>query len=292
MEQLLENPNLDTETFIPGDEEITETGTKSWRPAKGKFVRGRKDALEEHPSGKIVGKVKRYGIIDAVSNDSFANRYVNFEIDVQTREGVVSLHAGLWDGEKDEFRPSGSAVSLAKACLLIAKNPTDTFMLKANKGADWMDEKTGKLREGTTYIDLYRVYQKDGKPFADRIAIPKRSGPPASYAEQWTELHAELKATSLYKDREGRGNRDAGATAKLTHLSELSKEVKAKGWPTPEEQPAAWSKLYAAASGQPSPATLAQWDDDIAGQMRQHLKDKEKLPRILADALAKPDPFA
>lgn len=289
---------LAPETYIPGEDEVESSGGNSWRLAKGKFVKGPKEALEEKPVQKIVGIPERFGIHYGETNDQYHRKYVQVEIEFKTRDGVCSVHASLWDSEREEFRPSGSAVSLGRAIVNMAKDPGKAYQLTVSKGDDWTDEKTGKLREGSTYVNLAVVVMREGKPFAEPIRSPKReaNAPRTSYTEQWAEIEPIIKASSLYKERDGNGTSKAP-----THFSEFCGECAAKGWPTPEQAPNEWLAILAKlVKGEPGPrATLAAWTENEWGNIRQVLKAKTDLPKMLVDVKLKldaaggsADPFA
>lgn len=262
---------MSEKTYIPDDNEVVGGGTgKSWRFSKGKIVSGReKDGtLVDRPH--IRGTLLRVGIHEGVTNDQYAKPYKQVEADIETRDGVIYVKAGLLDGETFELRPSRSSIDFAWGLMQLVEG--DVFQITTAKGEDWEDDK-GRNREGSTYVNFAKLIptQKDDKTIykEERLYRPKvdKDAPKVPMVDQWGALEPQVQSHPLFADRPASHSDDDDGNA-TTHLSALVKECAAKAWPSPEQAPGEWLAIVAALLGQQPKSSIAQVSDDEWGQIR------------------------
>jgi hypothetical protein len=256
--------------YIPSDDEVaTPSGGRDvWRFAEGKIITGREDdgTLRDRP--KVLGRLRRIGIFFGTAKDG--TPYGQLETDIETAEGKTRVKAGITD-KHGKVKPSVSLLCFAEGLLEIAKD--ELFVVTAISG-------TKKNAYGTysTFVNLFHL---DAATKRTTQVKRREFDKSKTMEERWEELAAELKTHPSYADRPaGEHDEDEGPT----HFSELCREMKERGWPTPEEAPVDWMNLMAHAMDEKPRATLNDYTQDEWGEARLILKDCKALPGLLKPA--------
>lgn len=269
---------------LPDEDAIKVTGGSQWRFSKGKIVRGEeKDGKYEGERERIVGILQRVGIFDGVGKTD-GQPYRQVEADFLTKEGVIHVKAGLSDPDvrgQLVMKPSVSAVKFAWGLTQFKKG--DAVMITATQSKDPV-VKDGRKLSKVTYVNWFKVDGNNATP----LYSPKRdpNEQPASLQQQWDAIEPLIRSHPAYAPRVDSEASDHSQAAAATHLQALSSMCRAKGWPTPDQQPVAWLNFMKVAFQQEeAKARLTDWDDDDWGECRQLLQDRETIPGKLQQAL-------
>lgn len=277
-----ETLNQTDETILSEDEITQQGGSSSWRPAKGKFVQGKEIIKQAEVDGQLIdvetgkypqekkvitGLLRRIGIFEA---DGKYGKQHKLECDIETKAGMLHLGTTLLDSN-DQFKVGIAALNLAW-CLLQFEKDGPIYLETA--WGDPVKLPNGKEGGRPTYINAYRVEGTNATP----IYRPKRdpNAPKLEMNEQWPALETQLRAHTAYKDREITQD-----PANPTHLSELVKWCKEKGWSSPDENPSGWLDLANAGFKTGLKSRLNDYTDDQWGEIRQAVAGMTDMPTVL-----------
>lgn len=261
--------SIDDDDFIPDESSVTtHEGIETWRFAEGKIVTGREETGTLREKVRLVGRLQRLGIHRGTNKDTGA-LYVQLEIDLRTAQGNCRAKVPLSDKAGVYPKPSVQTLNFAEGVLEI--KPNGLLAITAHQG-----KKPNAYGKFPTYVNFHHVAPNGDSTPVKRRAFDANNRP--DMAGQWLELEKEIRAHPAYAER------PATEDAAPSHLGELTKESAAKGWPTPEQKPAAWLGMlhgFLKKSGDVWP-TLAGPSDDEWGELRQVLKDRPDCPKALA----------
>lgn len=249
--------NQEETTYIPDESEVTASASRSsWRCANGKICKGSEDDGTLVTREKLVGRLRRIGIHDAVySREGKDRRVYQLEADIETRAGMERIKASLCDLRGND-QPSGVAIGLAWGLLQIAKD--EVLVITATQGT-----KKNEFGSYSTFVNTFTL--PDGKTTA--VEVPRRPRSDDPMEETLEKLLAEIRTHPAFADRPAHETDDDDGNA-TTHLSALVKECAAKAWPSPEQAPGEWLAIVAALLGQQPKSSIAQVSDDEWGQIR------------------------
>lgn len=266
-----------TTEYIPDESEVTaSSGRQSWRIANGKICKGSEDEGTLVTREKIVGRLRRVGIHEGeFTRDGKTKRVYQVEADIETAHGMERLKASLCD-QKGKDAPSGVAVGLLWGLLQIGKD--ELMIVIASQGS-----KKNEFNSYPTFVNVFTLPAgaKQGVPIEKRKRIDGED-----FADVQQGLIDQIRSHPAYAERPAHETDDEQGNA-TTHLSALCKECEAKGWPTPEQAPAEWLAMMAAAMGGNPKASIKEIPDDIWGETRLKLQDKpaNEPPKMLIPAI-------
>lgn len=264
--------------YIPNDSEVaTPVGGRAvWRIASGAICTGREEDGTLRERDKVVGRLRRIGVHHGLTKDT-SEPYGQLEADWETAEGMVRVKVGITEKGTGLVKPGVSAITYATGLLELAKD--ELAILTANQSS-----KKNKFGKYSTYANLYH-YNPVTKAQKETARRPRTE---ATMNEQWEQLEAELRLHPAFAERPASESDESDGAAN-THLSAFIQECAAKGWVTPEQNPAAWLKLMAKASVPPLATPhqkLSDHSDDQWGELRQAMAGRTEIPKALAPAQA------
>ena len=285
---------IEGEIEIPGDDEVkTQSGGKAWRFSKGRIVRGREEdgsfETRESITGIIVRKGFYRGTVEIATQHGKVQKPIyKVEADIKVKGGEI-VHVGC-DLLDDDFnvRPTMAAIKFAWG--LTQFGARDVIRIEASKGESWIDPKTGKTRDGSTYVNWFRV--ENGNAILHKQPARAKNAPSQSTSEKWAEMRLEelLRADPLYKEREKRESNSATSSASGPAFEAFCNLCRKAGWPTPEQAANEWLSVFAQIMKANPPATLghiseAEWDAASKGMKAKF--DSNTPPKAIAEAKAR-----
>lgn len=280
---------IDNQAAMPSRSDIQrESGGASWRFADGRICRGRESALETRPD--IYGRLRRVGIHQGVVPDT-GRPYMQIEADIEDEDGqIVHCHSSLLD-DYGQVKSSVPANNLAWA--LLQFEPGELILLEAGRSAPYKNSLGKEIT--STYVNASRIkVGEDGVVRATKLMPPRseKNGPRRTTLDRWLDLEPHVRRHPAFAERPARREDSQEGAPGATHLGVLGQECAAKGWPSPQQAPAEWLAMLGAAFGEPARASLASYDDDTWGQVRQMLAGQTEMPAALEPALARIQPAA
>jgi hypothetical protein len=239
---------FDAHALPDADEVDTSRGMTSYRIANGALCQGSEKRGNLVTVSKALGKLLRISIHEGTGKDDGV-WFQRLEADFETNKGPVRIHAPL--SNAGVAKPGIAATSFAEGLLDLALHEVAVVE---------PDQSVKPNRFGS-YTTFARVYHYDVKTGKTRSTLRRDRNPNQTLEDQWAELEAELRDHPAYKDRK--------AEAADTHLSLLSAECKAKGWPTPEENPEGYVKMCQEVLGDPMIEKLSDIDEELWGEVRE-----------------------
>jgi hypothetical protein len=209
-----------TDQPIPRADDIAgldAAGRDYYSVSDGKFVvRRDKEVLKE--STKLVGRIDRIGIERGTWKGG--RNYHRLELDITTADGPAQLALDLIDPDGN-FKPSVAAWQVARAFVTASFDKGAIVALQS-----WQGTPQKAHHKPSNNVSVYRVIGNK----SDRIVSQSEKG------GEWDDLEDSLRAIPCYGARPKRDDDQSGMDA-------LVAELKGRGWPTPEENPAGWLAL-------------------------------------------------
>lgn len=261
-----------TSNAIPEEGDVRTPRMTAWRVASGKILRGsdKDGSLEERE--KIVGALRRVGIHFGAKKDG--TPFGQVEADIETTKGMERVKVDLTDLDGHE-KGSSASKSFLWGLLQIGKD--ENCMLTAAQSKE-----PNKYGKHATYANWFTLKQNPQGGW-DTVMVPKQPRTEEDLDDAVLRLRGELKSHPAYAERAAAESDDEAGNA-TTHLSALCKEMKERGWPTPEEKPGPWltmvSKYFKLASPK---AALSEHSDDEWGEVRQAMRDMTECPSTLRE---------
>ena len=211
-------------TMLPDADEVSTTrGIPSYRIANGALCQGSEKRGNLVTVAKVLGRLVRIGIHEGTGRDDGV-WYQQLEADIETNTGTIRVKAPL--SNAGQTKPGVSANSFAEGLLDMAKG--EVIVIEPG-----LSKKQNRFGSYTTYGNLFHYDLATRKT---RPAARRDRNPDHTIEEQWEALAAELREHPAYEER--KTEEDA-----TTHRALLSAECKAKGWPTPDENPSGYQEL-------------------------------------------------
>lgn len=246
-----------------------ETGGiyETWRVAKGQLCRGREvdGTLEVHPTGQVLGYLRRIGIQAGIGDDG--RPYENLEAELETKTGNTTVKAST--------ASITSSASFARALLDCAKD--QVIAIEAKQASK--PNKHGTLG---TYVNVYHV-----DPVTWKGAWVKPNE--AHRNKELAELLDEIRTHPAYAERK-RKEEDSSDIPPEFHAA--NDAAMKKGWPSIPSAPAAYLALINQAE-KSTYLNLGEIPGTVWDKVAASIQKAPKMPKVIADAAANEyDPFA
>ena len=252
---------IDAHMLPDADEVETSRGVPSYRIANGALCQGSEKRNNLVKISKVLGRLLRLSVHEGTGKDD-GIWFKHLEADFETNKGTVRIKAPLSNAGVE--KPGIAATSFAEGLLDLALG--EVAMVEP-------DQSTKPNRFGS-YTTFARVYHYDVKTGKTRSTARRDRDANQTLEDQWADLEEELKTHPAYQDRK--------VTAE-THRSLLTAECKAKGWPTPDENPEGYTALMRTALDDAF-IDLPDVEDDVWGELREEFNKPGALcpPEIAA----------
>lgn len=262
-----------TSPVIPSENDAVSTsGSKSWRFANGKIVRGERAEDNSYPEQKtrLVGQFKRCGLIQG---EGKYGKVYKLEADFLNSEGeTVRIAANLLD-DQGAVKVGVSVLNFAWSLLQFAKD--EVVMLETALGEP-VQLPGGKKGGRPTYVNPSKHI--GGSKFQP-IYRPRRdpNAPKVSMEDQFNAHLAELKSHPAYEEREFKTHEtdDHGSPTELALIDET---LAAKGWPLLNDNKGEWLTVLANYFEHPVRDDFATYSEDALNTFRQAIGATPECP--------------